>query len=392
MPMRVKIAFVSILLFLLPACSHQRAVEALRLLNDVAAAGGPSELKERTTLPHRETLQYEFEGASYTADIYRPSGGPAKAVTILVPGVVEQGKDDPRLVAFANSMARSQFLVFVPDLTDLKQLKASSKDAVDLSKAVRYAASLTGVGDQRSIGVMAFSYSAGPALIAALSEETRHIVRFVFAVGPYYSLTTVTTFLTTGHYRKKDGGRWHTANVSDYAKWTFAHGNASRLSDPEDRRLLTQLTRRKLDDPTANVDNLAGMLGPEGRAVYELLTNTDPSRTPGLIQRLPPSVLSELRALDLENKNLQNLEAQLILIHGRDDTLIPYTESLALTSAVGRKRANSFIINDLEHVELDLRSVRDLYNLWQATYLLLQERDDMPAPEKTDICMSQGVC
>ena len=391
MPMRVKIAFVLVLLVILPACSHQRAVEALRLLNDVAAERGPSELKERATLPHRETLQYEFEGASYTADIYRPTSSPAKAVTILVPGVVEQGKDDPRLVAFALSLARSQFLVFVPDLTDLKQLKASAQDAVDLSKAVRYAASLTGVGDQSSVGIVAFSYAAGPALLSALSEETRRTVRFVFAVGPYYDLTAVTTFLTTGNYRKKDRGRWHTANVSEYAKWIFAHGNASRLTDPKDRERLTQLTRRKLDDVTANVDDLAETLDAEGRAVYALLTNRDPDRTPDLIERLPPAVLSELRALDLKTKNLEHLEARLILIHGRDDPIIPYTESISLASAAGRN-ADVFVINDLQHIELDLESVRDLYKVWRATYLLLKERDDMPTPLKSESCVSQGVC
>jgi hypothetical protein len=81
----------------------------------------------------------------------------------------------------------------------------SSKDTAALSRAIRYAASQAGVGADASVGMVAFSYAAGTALLAAMAEDSRHNVRFVYAVGAYFSLEMVMTYLTTGHYRQNAG-------------------------------------------------------------------------------------------------------------------------------------------------------------------------------------------
>jgi fermentation-respiration switch protein FrsA (DUF1100 family) len=70
----------------------------------------------------------------------------------------------------------------------------------------------------------------------------------------------------------------------------------------------------------------------------------------------------------------------LILVHGRDDALIPYTESQALTLAAGVEKTDLFIIDSLQHIELELSGISDLSKIWRATYLLLRERDRMPPP------------
>jgi hypothetical protein len=105
------------------ACSPPRSIEALLVVADIAAGPGESRLKAATAPPVRKTINYAFEGRIYAADVYWPgSKDTAEAVTVLVPGVVRLGKDDPRLVAFAHTLARARFLVFVPDLVNLRQL------------------------------------------------------------------------------------------------------------------------------------------------------------------------------------------------------------------------------------------------------------------------------
>jgi len=363
------------------ACSPPRSIDALLVVADIAAGPGQSGLKATTAPPVRKTIRYAFEGRLNTADVYWPGGGDtAEAVTILVPGVVRLGKDDPRLVTFADTLARARFLVFVPDLVNLRQLNVSSQDAAALARAVRYVALRAGVGTQASVGMIAISYAAGPALLAAMAEEARHNVGFVYAVGSYFSIETAVTYLTTGHFRQNVDNTWRQVAPSPYATWVFVHSCAAWLEDPDDRRVLTAIADAKIADPDAEISGLLAQLGAEGRKIHALLANADPQNVSGLIAGLPRPVLSQLRALDLSRRDLGDLKARLILIHGRDDLLIPHTESIALAAARNGDRADLFIVDSLKHVELQFTGISDVFRLWRAVRTLLEERDRMPRP------------
>jgi hypothetical protein len=86
-----------------------------------------------------------------------------------------------------------------------------------------------------------------------------------------------------------------------------------------------------------------------------------------------------MRALDLSSRDLSALEGQVILIHGRDDTMIPFTESLSLARAASGV-SHLFVINSLSHVEPRFAGLPDFYKLWKAAYKILAARDAMPAP------------
>jgi len=105
--------------------------------------------------------------------------------------------------------------------------------------------------------------------------------------------------------------------------------------DPDDRAALIAMAERRIADPGAPIDDLAVGLGPEGRSLFELLTNRDPERVVALIARLPFTVQRHLESLSLRHLDLSRLAGRLILIHGLDDTMIPHTESKALTAAAG---------------------------------------------------------
>jgi acetyl esterase/lipase len=358
-----------------------RAVEALLVIEDVAAGPGASRLKEWRAAPIREEITYRVPGKTNTADVYRPgSGEHARAVVVVVPGVVRLGNDDPRIVAFAETMARSRFLVFVPDLQSLRELSIRSEDVDELSALTLYIASKVTGGAEKSVGIVAFSYAAGPAILAAMDPQTRSLVRFVYAIGTYYDIISLGTYLTTGYFREGPDRRWQRQTPSSYATWVFVHSSAAWLKDPSDRRILEAMSEAKLADPKADVRGLAAQLGPEGRALHRLLLNRDPEKAPLLIAELPTSLLAEFHRLDLRSRNMADLKTTLILVHGRDDTLIPYSESIRLAAAADADRTHLFVVRSMAHVELGSSGVLDLWTLSRASYLLLSERDAMPPP------------
>ena len=360
----------------LAACSPSRAIEAYRVLDDVVSGAGPSALKSVTPVPRRETVAYNVAGRGRVADLYLPDE-PSAAAVVLVPGAAPRGRDDPRLVAFANTLARARFQVLVPDVRNLRHLEVRADDAIEIADAVRYLTSPSSEGragePHGTIGLFAISYAVGPAILAALEPDVRKHVGFIVGIGGYYDLEAVIAFFTTGYFRDPEDGAWRWAEPNAYGKWVFVRNNTRRLSDPRDREALAAMAHRKIAEPDAEIADLARSLGTEGRTVYALLQNEDPARVPELIADLPDPIRSEIRALSLRARDLSHLSAQMILIHGRDDVIIPYSESVALS--VAAPRSEVYLVGQLAHVALDLSGLWDALKLWYATYRVLKLRD-----------------
>ncbi len=332
---------------LLGACALLYGTEAALVLEDLAAGAAPSTLKARTPAPPREAVSYRAAGRAYRADLYRPAEGP-RAGLVLVPGLAEQGREDPRIVALASTLGRVGFQVLVPDLPGLRRFEVLPGHVGDIAAAFERLAAGPGMAADTPLGIGAFSYAAGPAVLAARRPAVRGRIDFVLAVGGYYDLDEVMTFVTTGYYRAD--GAWRHRTPHPYARWAFVLANAERVADPRDRALLERMARRKLADPQAPIAALARELGPAGRAVHALLTNDDPERVPALLERLPAPIRRALRALDLADKDLGALRARLLLVHGPEDDLIPYNQSVDLAKAA--PRAELFLVPGLAHVDL----------------------------------------
>lgn len=368
-----------LLTFVLGACAPGRTIEAAKVLADIAAGSGPSRLKATTPAPARTTIPGAAPGL-ILGDLYWP-GDKADAALVLVPGAVPEGKDDPRLVAFAETFARARFALLVPEVPNLRSQQLSAEDARPIAAAIDHLVGCLSGEPSPAVGVAAISYAAGPALSAVLEPRRRDQVGFVLAIGGYYDLEAVVTFFTTGRFRTAPDRPWRFRTPNAYGKWVFVRANAPRLEDPGDRAILAEMAARKMDDLDAEVADLRARLGPEGRRVMALLDNRDPDRTPALIAELPAPIRKELRALDLKRQDLSKLDGRLILVHGRDDPIIPATESMALADAAATGRASLYVVDSLAHVELGPTGLLDGLKLWRAVYEVLSERDRMPPPE-----------
>lgn len=341
------------------ACSVPNAWEAASMLGDLA--GGPDGSPRQAPTP----VSY---GRERRGDLYLPND--ATAAVVLVPGAARTGKDDPRLVAVAHTLARARFAVLVPDIASLRDLNVGPENVADIADAADFLAER-----HQSVGLVAVSYAVGPAVLAALERPD---VGFVVGIGGYYDLDAVVTFFTTGYVR--EGGAWHRREPNAYGKWVFVRANAKRLWDSGDRALLAAMAERKMADPAAAIDDLMARLGPEGRSVHALLANGEPERVPALIAALPERIRTDMAALDLRRRDLSTLKARLILVHGRDDAIIPFGESRALAAAA--PSADLYALDRLAHAELAPGGVADGFVLWRAVVRLLNVRD-APVTRKT---------
>jgi pimeloyl-ACP methyl ester carboxylesterase len=364
------VAGLLVAMLIMTGCVPLPDDEAAWVLEDLAVREGDSRLKEYTPDPVRQSVAYSVQGRTYQGDLYQ-SAQRSLATLVLVPGVAERGKDDPRLVAFATTLARARFLVLVPDLPNLRALRVQAEDAQGVIDAFVHLLSRPESPVRGGAGIGAFSYAVGPVVLAALDPVIREQVDFVLGVGGYYDLNQVLTFFTTGYFQKE--GQWHYLEPNRYGKWVFVYGNAGRLADPLDRAMFRRMAERKLQNPHADTDDLMDQLTPEGRSLLNLLDNRDPERTPALIARLPASIRAELDALNLSRRDLSRLGARLILLHGTDDAIIPYTQSVTLAAAAPVGQSELFLIDGLAHVNVRPFGL-DRRALWRAIGALLAQR------------------
>jgi fermentation-respiration switch protein FrsA (DUF1100 family) len=302
---------------------------------------------------------------------------------------VPLGKDDPRLTAFAATLARAGFAVLAPDLRGFRELRIRPSDAREIADAFAWLASRPELAPGGRAGIFAFSYAVGPALLAALEDDIRERVRFVVGVGGYHDLPRAMRFFTTGWF-EHDGG-WRQLTPDDTGKMVLLYSSLDYLADGHegalsDRMVFDRMVTLKSRDPHVNLTPLAAELSRDAYAVYALAANPDPARFPELLVRLPRAMRADIDRLDLARHDLMPFRARLILVHGRNDNLIPYPESLALAAAVPEGQASVFLIHRvLGHVDLSFSSLfswrfwsedlPDFARLWRVIDLLLGERE-----------------
>jgi pimeloyl-ACP methyl ester carboxylesterase len=336
------------------------------VLADLARLDIP--LPDRRSGFERRGIAYEVRGSSYLGDIYRPQAG-ARAGLVLIAGAAEGGRNDARLVEFAGTLARSGFVVLVPDIPSFRQLRPSPDSSREIADAVIYLRSGEGMREELQLGIGAFSIAAGPAILATLERGDK--VDFLLLVGGYHDLRRTLSYLTTGYF--SSDGQTLQREPNSYGKWVYALSNAGRLPDASEREALERLAKRKLSDPGADVDDLLPGLGPGARAVYEFITNREPERFEDLLRSLPAPVRADIEALDLATRDLAAVQADAILVHGVDDDIIPYTESISLAKALPEGRTQLFLLDGLHHVDRDFRSL-DAWRMWRALHSVMSQR------------------
>ncbi len=335
---------------------------------------GPAEA--RLPEPVVTQAQYEAAGRTIDATLYLPSEGePPYPGLVVNHGVAAGGRDDPRLVNFADAMARAGFAVLAPDFVNLREFRVRLTDVDELVASYQYLASREDV-DERRVGMFGLSYAGGLALLAATDERINQDVAFLFLLGAYYDLRHIVTYMTTGYFR--EDGEWVYLEPRNVGRWGFLLNSVELVETESDREPLRRIAERRYDDADADVSDLLPELSDEGRLIFDAMTNDDPERAQELIARLNPRIRRYLDELSPAN-SLDRVRARLIIGHGYDDSMMPYTESILIAeNAPPQAEVHLELLESIQHVDVTIgggegllgffRSLPELWRLFSLTY------------------------
>jgi acetyl esterase/lipase len=272
--------------------------------------------------------------------IYRPREGRYPALIFSL-GVNPAPPDDPRVVRLLAGLARAGLVVMLLQSTALDQNLVTAEAPDLLVRTFERAAADPGVRADR-IGFAGFSVGAGLVSVAAADARIRDRVTLVEAFGGYYNLEEVVAAVTTSSIREGDARRpWSPDPMS---REVITTNLVAAVPEPSQQELVMRALAGDAVPLTA--------LDPAARAVYDVLTNSDPERAAELYARLPAALREGLRAVS-PAAHIAGFYAPVFLMHDRGDPLIPYVESRrfrdALTAAGRPPYASEFDI--FEHVD-----------------------------------------
>jgi pimeloyl-ACP methyl ester carboxylesterase len=342
---------------LLPLAHLRRALLGLALVIDFLSDGAVPALAALAPAP----LETSLAVGGTPADLYRLQGRGSGPGLVLVHGLVEEGRRDPRMIQAARRLARSGFTILVPDLPELRQGRVRSGDATRVVEAVR-ALRRPPLRVTR-VALVGISVGAGPALFAAADPAIRDGVAMVLTVGGFADAKALIQHMLAGA-------------VDRELVRAFVLRNLDLFAAPSDQSLLAEALSRSfaaLEDP-----GLERRLTPRGQAVARLITRRSAQDVARALESLPAEVQTVLDRLS-PVRVAADLRARLLLIHGVGDPAIPFTESQKLYAAARSHTPTRLaLLRVIGHVEPAVSSLGDglalagdVLRLWEAAYELL---------------------
>ena len=331
----------------------------------------PVELISDTPTRERVTIDYQSRNGprSIEADLYTPASGKDHAGVVFSMGAPPLPLEDERLVRIAEDTARAGVVILVPFSDRLDDIQILPEEIDALVAEFQYVQAQPTVDPQR-VGFFGVSVGGSLALVAAgdarIADDVDHVVSF----GGYFDALTAFGAIATHHIEYNGVDEKWTPRV--HAERVIAHQLINRVDDADDRALLERMF---IDDEPGTPQELAS-LSPVGRESYNFLANTDPARVTDLIDRLPPAAVAELDELSPKT-SIDNVKADLFIVHDRGDPFIPYTESRRLKDALRGRDTPKVHFDELrlfEHVQPKLNqkpeiiafdSTRLIFRLYQ---------------------------
>ncbi|HSJ13637.1 MAG TPA: hypothetical protein VK939_04425 [Longimicrobiales bacterium] len=312
---------------------------------------------------HVQETHYERGGAALPARVYRPAGSRAPLPAwVVLHGITRTGREHRGLDRFAGAFAAAGNLVFVPDVPEWRELRiAPAVTRETIRCAVRTVQARDDVRHGH-VGLLAFSFGATQAVAAGADPEVAELLHGIVGWGGYFDMRRAIRFGFTGEHELDGVG--YRMEPDPYGAWIVAGNYLTRVPGHEgDDAAAGALHALAIEagergfyawDPIYDEAKrrIGATLARDQREIFDLMApltdapRPDPMAGARLAERLATAALAADPLLD-PTASLPTLRVPVLLAHGRDDRLIPFTETLRLARALPDERLRGCTITSL---------------------------------------------
>ncbi len=322
--------------------------------------------------PTREEVFHEISTGHGSADLYAPAGDGVHSAVLLFLGVNPAGRDDPRVVGLAEGLARSGAIVLIPWSEGMTSQRVTAQEVDDLVRWFEFMLEHERVDPERA-GVGGFCVGASLVAVAASDTRIQDDVQFVnFFAGYYDARDLVVAVLSNSRYYEGVVEPW-TPDV--LSKRVVTAQLIEEMDNPAEIALLNGMFVTR--DTFLNHTELS-KLSEEAQITSRLLSGVETDEARQLVKRLPPSTLESLASIS-PSSSVEGLRARVLIMHDREDRLVPAAESRRLADALavrGNVRHTEFSL--FQHLDPTkpvgpTEYVRELFKLYRHMYMVMDE-------------------
>ena len=278
-----------------------------------------------TKTPIREKITFTtLDADKASADLYLPKGENSHPAVVFFMGVVPPDRDESRIVALAEGLARTGMVVMIPWLETQHQNRIVEKDIESLVDAFIYLENHPRV-KLGKIGMGGICTGASMSIVASQDLRINDRVSFVNSFAGYYDAADfiVATAAKT-RFDEVSSTRWNPDSLTQNLITThIVDGTFDKEQVILNRIIKTgEWTQQDSDDLSSSGRAVLTLIsGPNVDAAREAITSLN-SRTIQFLENISPST------------NIGNLKAEVLLMHDSSDKLVPPEESRRFAKAI----------------------------------------------------------
>jgi hypothetical protein len=285
-------------------------------------------------------------GEPREATLYLPPGGRPAPGWVVLHGMTVPGRKHGTLTRFVRSLCASGAVVLVPDVPAWRALTLDVTAARETVEAgVLHLGSLPGVR-AGAVGAIGFSFGATQVLMASADEAMHGHLTAIVGFGGYCDLARGLRCMFAGEHEWE--GVRYTLDPDPYGRWIVVANYLTMLDGCEGmgrvadgaRELALETGRRGEWAWGPRYDAMKVELSrdftTDERRIWQVIappSGVRPDRDAALelAERFAAKALESDPGLD-PRPHLPNVRAKVVLSHGRQDRLIPWTETPRLMS------------------------------------------------------------
>jgi pimeloyl-ACP methyl ester carboxylesterase len=287
---------------------------------------------------------------------------------VVIHGVHRMGIEEPRLVAFSRSLAAEGIEVLTPELPGIADYRITPDSITTIGEAARELHRLKG----ETVGVFALSFSGGLALMAAADERFRDDVAFVVAVGAHDDMGRVARFFATNEAPRPDGSTLK-MKAHGYGALVLAYDHSEDFFPAGEIAAAESCLKQVLYETTCD----SGRLPPKTREEMQHVFASDTGYFRDKILASAAKHEAEYAQVSPRGK-LGGLKAEVLLLHGAGDDIIPPSETEWLAQEVPPKLRKIVLISPaVSHVEMEVKpSYLDEFSVVHFIAEMIEEAED----------------
>ena len=250
---------------------------------------------------------------------------------IIFPGASPYAEEHPGMIMLGNALRNAGYNVFLPRIPNLKKLLLVKENVNWFSHC--YEELLKHKAVNGKVMVVGLSYGGANLLKASMNDAmVKNAPKSILSYGTYFSIDSALNFFVSGKitYQNK------TYNIKPHEWGTIVlfYNFFKTIDTKYDKNKITNLLKYRIEDNDKKVKEFLEELNKEDKEfVTKILDGIINQEIKIIINQMLESNKKLLEYLS-PDKWAMNIQNKVFVIHGANDSMVPFTESVYLAKTI----------------------------------------------------------